>query len=230
MDKLHQHFGLSDPIGKAANMLDNLCMKPSDKISTYNVDFICYASQLGWENSVLCHCYYQGLPNRIQDPISTREQGKPTLFQDMYALVMTINHCYWEQDCKCHYTRQAEKEALESHSWKQGKASTSGSAMASQNKANPSLVVSSTKSSFFKLLSSSTPKKQPNTLRVDLSSKLASNGKLTSDKHKKHLKNNLCLYCSAGDYKLDFCSKKQTMVSHKGHSTSATASEKPSEK
>ena len=41
-----------------------------------------------------------------------------------------------------------------------------------------------------------------------LSSKLASNGKLTSDKCKKRLKNNLCFYCSAEDYKLDFCSKK----------------------
>jgi len=46
VDKLHRHFGLSDPVGEAANMLDNLCMKPSNKISTYNVDFICYTSQL----------------------------------------------------------------------------------------------------------------------------------------------------------------------------------------
>jgi len=58
---------------------------------------------------------------------------------------------------------------------------------------------------------------------VDLSSKLASNGKLTSDEHKKHLKNNLCLYCGARDYKLDFCPKKQTMVMPKSHSASATA-------
>jgi len=71
---------------------------------------------------------------------------------------------------------------------------------------------------------------------VDLFSKLASNGKLTSDEHKKYLKNNLCLYCGAGDYKLDFCLKKQTTVSPKGHSalatadTPAAASEKPSEK
>jgi len=71
---------------------------------------------------------------------------------------------------------------------------------------------------------------------VDLSSKLASNGKLTSDEHKKRLKNNLCLYCGAGDHKLDSCPKKQTMVSPKGCSASATAdtsaatSEKPSEK
>ena len=210
-------------------------MKPSDKISTYNVDFMYYVSQLGWDNSVLCHCYYQGLPNQIQDPISTREQGKPTSFQNMYALVMTINHCYWEHDCKCHHIRQAEKEALESHSWKQGKSSTFSSTTASQNKANTSPVVLSTKTSSKSSLSP-TPKKQPNFPWADLSSKLASNSKLTSDEHKKHLKNNLCLYCSAKDYKLDFCPKKQTTVSPKGYSASTTAdtpaaaSKKPSEK
>jgi len=42
VDKLYQHFGLLDPVGKVANMLDNLCMKPSNKISTYNVNFMCY--------------------------------------------------------------------------------------------------------------------------------------------------------------------------------------------
>ena len=239
VDELRQYFGLLDPVGEAANMLDNLHTKPGDKISTYNVNL----SQIRYLlvvilglNSVLCHRYYQGLPNWIQDPISIREQGKPTLFQDMYALVMTINHCYWEQDCKCHYTRQAEKEALESHSWKQGKASTSGSAMASQNKANSAPVALSIKNPSFKSSLSSTPKKQPNTSWVDLSSKLASNGKLTSDKHKKYLENNLCLYCGARDHKLDSCPKKQTMVSPKGHGASATAdtlaaaSKKPLEK
>jgi len=148
----------------------------------------------------------------------------------MYALVMTIDHHYWEQDYERHHARQVEKEALESHSRKQGKASTSGSATASQNKANPSLVALSAKNSSSKLPSFPTPKKQPNTLQVDLSSKLASNGKLTSDEHKKHLENNLCLYCSVGDHKLDSCPKKQTTVSLKGHGASATASEKPLEK
>ena len=186
-----------------------------------------YASQLGWGNSILCHRYYRGLPNQIQDPISTWEQGKPTLFQNIYALAITIDHCYWERDCKCHCARQVEKEALKSHSQKQGKASTSSSVMASQNKANSSPVALFAKNSSSP---SPAPKKQPNTLWVDLSSKLSSNGKLTSDECKKHLKNNLCLYCGAGDYKLDSCLKKQTMVSPKGRGASATASEKPSEK
>ena len=198
-------------------------MKPGDKISTYNVDFICYVSQLGWENSMLCHCYYQGLPNWIQDSISTREQGKPTSFQDIYTLAMTIDHCYWEHDFKCHCARQVEKEALESHFQKQGKAFTSGPATASQNKANTFLVASSAKNSSSKSSPSSASKKQPNTPQVDLSFKLASNGKLTSDKHKKYLKNNLCLYCGIGDHKLDSCPKKQIMVTPKGHSALATA-------
>jgi len=236
VDELHRHFGLSDPVGKVASMLDNLRMKSGDKISTYNVDFMHYAFQLGWGNSVLCHRYYQGLPNWIQDPISTREQGKPTSFQDMYALAMTIDYCYWERDHERHRARQAEKEALESHSQKQGKASTSGSVMASQSKENLSPAALSTKNPSSKPSPSPAPKKQSNTPWVDLSSKLASNGKLTSDEHKKHLENNLCLYCSAGDHKLDSCPKKQTTVSPKGRDASATAdilaaaSEKPLEK
>jgi len=71
---------------------------------------------------------------------------------------------------------------------------------------------------------------------MNLSFKLASNGKLTSDKHKKYLENNLCLYCGAKDHKLDSCPKKQTTVMPKGCSASATAdplaaaSKKPLEK
>ena len=163
MDELCRYFGLSDPVGEVANMLDNLRMKPGDKISTYNVDFMCYASQLGWGNSVLCHRYYQRLPNQIQDPISTQEQGKPTSFQDMYALAMTIDHYYWERDHKRHRARQVEKEALESHSQKQGKASTSGSGTVFQSKANLSPVASSAKNPSSKPSPSPAPKKQPNT-------------------------------------------------------------------
>ena len=154
----------------------------------------------------------------------------------MYALAITIDHCYWERDHKCHYARQAEKEALKSHSRKQGKASTSGSATASQNKANTPPAAPSAKNSSSKSSPSTASKKQSNTLWVDLSSKLASNSKLTSDEHKKHLENNLYLYCGAGDYKLDSCPKKQTTVSPKGHGASTTAdtpvaaSEKSSEK
>ena len=102
-------------------MLNNLYMKLGNKISTYNVNFIYYISQLCWGNSVLFHCYYQRLPNQIQDSIFTWEQKKLILFQDIYTLAMTIDHCYWEYDYKYHHTRQVKKETLESYFWKQEK-------------------------------------------------------------------------------------------------------------
>ena len=92
---------------------------------------------------------------------------------------MTIDHHYWEYDYKHHCARQVEKEALESHFQKQRKASISGPTVASQNKANISLMASFAKTSL-KLSLSSALKKQPNTSWVDLSSKPASNSKLTS--------------------------------------------------
>ena len=108
--------------------------------------------------------------------------------------------------------------------------------MSFQSKANSAPVASSTKNPSSKSSLSPTPKRQPNTPWMDLSSKLASNGKLTSNEHKKCLENNLCLYCGVEDHKLDSCPKKQTVVSPKGCSASATAdtpaaaSEKPLEK
>jgi len=95
VNKLYYHFGFSDSVDKVANMLDNLHIKHSNKISTHNVNFIYYVSQLGWGNSVLYHYYYQSLPNWIHNLISTWKQGKLTLFQNMYTLAITIDYCYW---------------------------------------------------------------------------------------------------------------------------------------
>ena len=63
---------------------------------------------------------------------------------------------------------------------------------------------------------------------MDFSSKLANNDKLTSDKHKKHLENNLYLYCSAKDYKLDFYLKNRSVSATTD--LLAAASKKPLEK
>ena len=125
---------------------------------------------------------------------------------------MTINHRYWKWDCEHHHARQVEKEALESHSQKQAKASISSSVMASQSKANISAAAPSAKNSSSKSSLFPTPKKQLNTLRMDLFFKLASNSKLTSDEWKKRLENNLYLYYSARNHKLNSCPKKQTTV------------------
>ena len=170
------------------------------------------------KNSILCHQYYQGLLNQIQNFIFIQKQDKSILFQDIYTLATTIDHYYCKCNCKCYYTRQAEKKALESHFQKQDKTSSAGNTTAFQNKENTFLMASFTKSSSSNMLSP-TLKKQSNSLWMDLFSKLANNSKLASDECKKHLENDLCLYYGVEDHKLDFYSKKQTIVTFKGYST-----------
>jgi len=99
----------------------------------------------------------------------------------------------------------------------------------SQNKANILPAASSTKLTLSNVLSP-TFKKQSNSLWLDLFSKLANNGKLTSDECKKHLKNNMCLYCSIGNYKLDFYFKKQIMATFRNCNALVTVFKKLSEK
>jgi len=96
VDELRVHFRLSDPVEDTANLINNLCIKPRDKIATYNMKFMWYTAQLNWGDSVLCYCFYQGLPNHLQDLIVNREQGKPTSFHVIYQLAITFNNRYWE--------------------------------------------------------------------------------------------------------------------------------------
>jgi len=115
VEELQVHFGLSDPVGDVANLIDNLCIKPGDKIATYNVEFMWYTAQLNWGDTVLCHQFYQGLPNHLQDLIANQEQGKPTSFHAIYQLAITFDNRYWEQNCKCNHFHNIEKEAANSH-------------------------------------------------------------------------------------------------------------------
>jgi len=216
VDKLRVHFGLSDPVGDAANLINNLRMKPGDKIATYNVEFMRYAAQLNWGDSVLCHRFYQGLPNRLQDPIANREQGKPNSFQAMYQLAITFDNCYWEQNCKRDCFRNTEKDTADSHNRRQGK--TTQYTVFSQNS-----VLSRPQSST--ALSQTAPSRNsqkpprasfsiakspsPSTPCVDLSDKLGRDGKLNSNERKRRIDNNLCLYCESKDHKVDGCPRKQ---------------------
>ena len=78
--EMHTYFGIPDVVAEAAHSLDHLCMNPDDRIATYNIAFLQYSAQLQWTESALCHRYYSGLPDRIQDIISTREGDKPSTF------------------------------------------------------------------------------------------------------------------------------------------------------
>ena len=100
VDELQVHFELSDPVGDTTNLINNLHMKLGDKITTYNVEFMWYVVQLNWGDVVLCHYFYQRLPNHLQDLIANQEQRKPSSFYSMYQLAITFDNCYQEQNHK----------------------------------------------------------------------------------------------------------------------------------
>jgi len=94
--EMHTCFGIPDIVAEAAHSLDHLRMNPDDRIATYNVAFLWCSAQLQWTESALCHRYYSGLPDRIQDIISTRKGDKPSTFQTLYSTAISIDNHYWE--------------------------------------------------------------------------------------------------------------------------------------
>jgi len=95
--EMHTYFGIPDVTAEAVHSLDHLHMNPDDRIAIYNIAFLQYSAQLQWTESALCHRYYSGLPNRIQDIISTHEGGKPSTFQTLYSTAVSIDNHFWER-------------------------------------------------------------------------------------------------------------------------------------
>jgi len=92
---MHTCFGIPDVIAEAAYSLDHLHMNPDDRIATYKIAFLWYSAELQWTENALCHRYYFGLPDRIQDIMSTREGGKPSTFQTLYSTAISIDNHFW---------------------------------------------------------------------------------------------------------------------------------------
>ena len=216
MEELRVHFRLLDLVGDATNLIDNLRMKPRDKISTYNMEFMWYTVQLNWGDTVLCHCFYQGLPNRLQDLIANREQGKSISFYAMYQLAITFDSCYWERNRERDRFCNTEKEAADSYHRKQSRMAQYSAS--SQSSALSCLQSSTTLPQTTPSQSSLKPSRQPSSIvkspslstpRIDLSDKLGRDGKLNSNEHKRHINNNLCLYCRSKNHKVDGCPRKQ---------------------
>jgi len=94
------YFGIPDIAAEVAHSLDHLCMNPDDQIAVYNIFFLRYSAQLQWSESALYHRYYFGLPDCIQDIISTCEGDKPFIFQTLYFTAISIDNHFWEQKCE----------------------------------------------------------------------------------------------------------------------------------
>jgi len=98
--EMHTYFGIPDVVAEAAHSLDHLRMNLDDRIATYNITFLWYSAELQWTENALCHRYYSGLLDRIQDIISTCEGGKPSTFQTLYSTAVSIDNHFWERKCE----------------------------------------------------------------------------------------------------------------------------------
>ena len=175
-----------------------------------------YAAQLNWSDTILCHRFYQGLLNHLQDLIANREQEKPTSFHTMYQLAITFNNRYWKRNHERDHFHNMEKEAADSHHWKQGRMAQYSASSQSSAPSHPQLSTTPSQTipswNFLKLsrrLSSITKSPSLSTLCVNLSDKLGRDGKLNGNEHKCRIDNNLCLYCRLKEHKIDGCSRKQ---------------------
>jgi len=95
--EMHTCFGIPDVVAEAAHSLDHLHMNSDNRIATYNIAFLRYSAELQWTENALCHRYYVGLPDRIQDIISTCKGDKPSIFQTLYTIAISIDNHFWER-------------------------------------------------------------------------------------------------------------------------------------
>jgi hypothetical protein len=212
--ELKTHFGIADPRGESAELLDNLRMKYGDRITIYNVEFMCLSSQLTWNDEVLCHRYYKGLPDRLQDALCSRPAGKPTTFNEMQATALIFDNRYWERQREKTRAKSAAESAsapvnkVPSRNQFPSNTNTSTSTSTSNsrpnnnnNKGNNAKPSSSTPAP--SSASKSTPAPKP-----DLSDKLGKDGKLTTDERQRRMDGNLCLFCGNAGHKVNECRKK----------------------
>ena len=96
ISELKTYFKSPDIVGEAESKLENLSMKPNQRILKYLVEFNHLATITGWDNCVLRHQFYRGLPAHIKDEVS--RMGKSMTLPKLQALAQSIDGHYWERE------------------------------------------------------------------------------------------------------------------------------------
>ena len=134
----------------------------------------------------------------------------------MYQLAITFDNRYWERNRERDRFHNTEKEAADSHHRKQGRMTQYSASSQSSALSRPQSFTTPPQTAPSR--SSQKPSRRPSsivkspslsTLCVDLSDKLGRDGKLNGNERKRHINNNLCLYCGSKDHKVDGCPRKQ---------------------
>jgi len=198
--ELQSTFGPHDPIADAEHQLEHLRMKDAHRVTRYIVDFNRLASRVqDYGDGALRRLFYSGLPDRLKDEIA--RVGKPLALHGLRALCQEIDACYWERKDEISRTTKSQPTSSTTKSSNsRGNSSNSG-----QEKSKTSNSPSSANSSGS---SKATSNQSSSGSRPDLTNKLGKDGKLTADERKRHLENNLRMFCRGTSHFADNCPKK----------------------
>jgi hypothetical protein len=184
-------------------------MRNNQCVSDYLVRFSRLALHCSWGELALRYRFYKDLPPQIKDKLS--KSKKPRTLQVLKQKVQNINARYWEQAQEHSHEQQYRQNPT--------KSSTSAAS------AVPSTTLKPTPHSDFHLEQKPKLKdSKPSTLRVDLSGKLDSKGKLTQQEWKCRIDKNLCLFCGGSGHQTNTCLVK----SARGHAATTESIPTPS--
>ena len=173
--------------------------QPQDERHRYNIGFRRLDTQTGWNDSVLQHCYYSGLAEKIKDIMGTH--GKPTTLDTMKALAHSIDACHWE--------RVQEK----SHS---GPDKTNHNINSVNNKSDQKSVPykpNNNRNQSKAFSSSSNSNNKSKSIVNLLLDKLGKDGKLTPQEKQCRFDNQLCLFCGGAGHTAKECMKASSSAS-----------------
>jgi len=198
--ELQSTFGPHDPMADAEHQLEHLRMKDLYRVTRYIVDFNRLASQVqDYGDGALCRLFYSGLPDHLKDEIA--RVRKPLTLNGLRALCQEIDVHYWEHKDEISHTTKTQSTSSPTKSSNFG-GNSSNSGQEKSKTGNPS---SSTNSSGSSKVTSN---QSSSGSRPDLTNKLGKDRKLTANERKRHLDNNLCMFCGGTGHFADNCPKK----------------------
>ena len=213
VSELKTYFEAPDIVGEAESKLENLSMKPTQRIAKYLVEFNRLATITGWDNRALRHQFYRGLPARIKDEVS--RVGKPTTLPALRTLAQNIDGRYWEREEETRRERSGQSSEKKTE---KPQSQPSSSNQGSQSKPHKKPFVPRDSGS-----SSQNSEKK----KSDLDDKIGKDGKLTVAERARRFANNLCLFCGGVGHTARDCPKSSSSASKAKGRAAKGKSDKP---
>ena len=210
-NKLVDNFGSSYPEDEAKNSLEALHFEDEGKATKFFVQFAEYKSRTRWNDRAYYRKAYKALPTRLKDKVNDM-YPKPTTFSDLRAVVLQIDHHYWEYK----HEKKMDKSSAQAPKAETSNNNNSNSSSGKKSKSGKGNHNSSTGKG--KSNQSSTPSDNP------IVKNLGSNSKLLPEERQRCIDKGLCLVCSEKGHVANACPKRRNQDNVSGSSSNSGSS------